>query len=221
MQSTAVPTPPSPPALSTVPARRARALALLAGLAASPWGMAATLTVSVADGAGKPLDNAVVYLEPVGARLPVTPAASVQIEQVKKQFNPRVVVVPVGTLVQFPNNDTVRHQVYSFSPIKTFELKLYAGVPVAPVLFDKPGTAVLGCNIHDQMSAWIHVVDTPLYAKTEGGKARIDKVPAGSYKLKSWHPGLGDALPVEQAVTIGAADTTASSVVPTTVALLP
>lgn len=183
--------------------------------------LAATVTVNVTDSAGKPLDNAIVYLEPVGAKLPVTPATNVQIEQVRKQFNPRVAVVPVGTLVQFPNNDTVRHQVYSFSPIKTFELKLYAGVPSAPVLFDKAGTAVLGCNIHDQMSAWIHVVDTPLYAKADAGKARIDKVPAGNYRLKSWHPGLGDALPVDQPVTVGAADATLASVVPTTISVLP
>jgi plastocyanin len=200
---------------------RVRALALVAGIAAAGSAQSAGFTVSVTDGGGKPLDNAIVYLEAVGAKLPVTPVANVQIEQVKKQFNPRVVVVPVGTQVQFPNNDTVRHQVYSFAPIKTFELKLYAGVPAAPVLFDKAGTAVLGCNIHDQMSAWVHVVDTPLYAKTEGGRAHIDKVPAGAYKLKSWHPGLGDALPVEQAVTVGAADATARSVVPITLAVLP
>jgi plastocyanin len=191
-------------------------LAAVGCIAALSTATAATVTVNVVDGTGKPLDNAVVYLEPVGTRLPVAPAANVQIEQVRKQFNPRVVVVPVGTLVQFPNNDTVRHQVYSFSPIKTFELKLYAGVPSAPVLFDKAGTAVLGCNIHDQMSAWIHVVDTPLYAKTDAGKAHIDKVPAGNYKLKSWHPGLGDAAPIEQAVTVGTADVSANSAVPLT-----
>ena len=101
-------------------------------------------------------------LEPASGRLPVKPLGGVQIAQAKRQFSPRVTVVTVGTPVTFPNFDTVRHHVYSFSPVKTFELKLYAGVPNAPVVFDKPGIAVLGCNIHDQMAAWVVVVDTPL-----------------------------------------------------------
>jgi plastocyanin len=110
---------------------------------------------------GKPLTDAVVMLEPAAVRLPVAPLAGVQIAQLKRQFAPQVSVVTVGTPVSFPNDDTVRHHVYSFSSVKTFELKLYAGVPNAPVVFDKPGIAVLGCNIHDQMVAWVVVVDTP------------------------------------------------------------
>jgi hypothetical protein len=87
----------------------------------------------------------------------------------------------------------VRHQVYSFSPTKTFELKLYSGVPAAPVLFDKAGIAVLGCNIHDQMVAWVIVVDTPLYARTSAaGTARLEGVPPGSYEMRLWHPELAD-----------------------------
>jgi len=99
--------------------------------------------------------------------------------------------VTVGTPVNFPNFDTVRHHVYSFSPIKPFELKLYAGVPQAPIIFDKPGTAVLGCNIHDQMAAWIVVVDTPHYARTAAdGQVRLENVPAGDYRLRAWHAGV-------------------------------
>ncbi|MDB6000063.1 MAG: hypothetical protein JWP52_1762 [Rhizobacter sp.] len=196
---------------------------LLASLFLAACGMAnaATVSVTVTDGNGKPLDNAVVYLEPVGAKLPVKPAAGVQIEQVKRQFNPRVVVVPVGTSVQFPNNDSVRHQVYSFSPAKSFELKLYAGMPSTPVLFDKAGVAVLGCNIHDLMSAWVLVVDTPLYAKTDAGKARIDEVPAGSFHLRAWHPGLGDAASADQALTVTTADASASVSLSLTATLVP
>jgi len=74
-------------------------------------------------------------------------------------------VVQAGTPILFPNHDKVRHHVYSFSPAKTFELKLYSGVPGTPVLFDKPGLVVLGCNIHDQMVAYVQVVNTPYFAK--------------------------------------------------------
>ena len=169
---------------------------------------AGVVTVTVTDGAGKPLPQAVVSIEPMTGKLPVQPTPSAQVAQFKRQFVPRVSVVTVGTPVAFPNQDTVRHHVYSFSPTKNFELKLYAGVPVQPVLFDKPGIAVLGCNIHDQMAAWIAVVDTPFYAVTDAdGNARVNAVTAGSYRLKVWHPGLpGTSDGVSQPLTVGAAN---------------
>lgn len=152
---------------------------------------AAVVTVSVADESGHPLINSVVMLDPSGGKLPVKPMAQVDIGQIKRQFNPQITVVTVGTPVNFPNFDTVRHHVYSFSPIKTFELKLYAGVPNTPVVFDKPGAAVLGCNIHDQMAAWVVVVDTPYHARTNAaGQAVLEGIPAGSYKLRAWHAGV-------------------------------
>jgi hypothetical protein len=96
--------------------------------------------------------------------------------------------VQTGTAVQFPNRDEIRHHVYSFSPPKVFELKLYAGTPAAPILFDKPGEVVLGCNIHDHMLAYVYVVDTPWFAKSgKQGEAKIDNVPAGEYDLHLWH----------------------------------
>ena len=99
------------------------------------------------------------------ASLPVA-AQGAEMAQKGKQFDPTVLVVPVGTSVGFPNRDTVRHHVYSFSPVKTFELKLYSGVPANPVVFDKIGIAVLGCNIHDAMTAWVVVVDTPYFGRS-------------------------------------------------------
>jgi hypothetical protein len=123
-------------------------------------------------------------------------------------FQPRVTVITTGTRALFPNFDTVRHHVYSFSPIKTFELKLYTGVPGTPVVFDKPGVAVLGCNIHDTMAAWVVVADTPWFARTPAdGHVRIDAVPPGSYKLRLWHPGLPpNTEPAPLAITVGSAD---------------
>src|SRR5258706_15746665 len=87
---------------------------------------AATVNVVVPDPAAKPLADAVVMLESASGHLPVKPMSGIRIAQVQRQFNPQVTVVTVGTPVDFPNFDTVRHHVYSFSPIKAFELKLYA-----------------------------------------------------------------------------------------------
>lgn len=122
-----------------------------------------------------------------------------QIEQRNKTFAPAVSVVQTGTAIEFPNNDTVRHHVYSFSAAKVFELKLYAGKPEKPVLFDKPGVVVLGCNIHDRMAAYIVVVDTPWSAISQSdGVARVADVPPGEYQLQVWHPrrlGMPDIAP--------------------------
>lgn len=169
---------------------------------------ASSVSVSVSDRGGKPLADAVVMLVPVSGHLPVRPLSGIEIAQARRQFNPRVTVVTVGTAIAFPNHDTVRHHVYSFSPVKSFELKLYAGVPAAPIVFDKPGVAVLGCNIHDEMVAWVVVVDTPLYARSiAGGKALIEGVPPGSYELHVWHPDLSEpALATSTPLTVGGSD---------------
>lgn len=150
---------------------------------------AGQLSVEVFDTSGAAIENAVVYVEPESkGALPIAPAI---IEQRGKQFNPLVSVVQTGSDITFPNFDRVRHHVYSFSPAKTFELKLYSGVPAKPVKFDKAGTVILGCNIHDSMLAFIRVVDTPYFAKTNKmGKAILHDLPNGNYTLKAWHYAL-------------------------------
>ncbi len=192
--------------------RLAPCLALLA----VPAAQAGTLVVAIADAAGQPLADAVALLEPASGRLPVKPLADVEISQAKRRFQPRVTLITTGTKVNFPNFDTVRHHVYSFSAAKTFELKLYAGVPAAPVTFDKPGIAVLGCNIHDRMAAWVVVADTPFAARSGAdGLARLPDVPAGDYRLTVWHPGLPAATPAAPvALTVGAGDTRHSARLP-------
>ena len=177
-----------------------------------PLTHAATLTIQVQDSSGKPLADAVAYLESAQASKVLNgakPSSPVEIAQVAKQFDPRVSVVPVGTMVSFPNKDAVRHHVYSFSPAKTFELKLYSGTPANPVQFDKAGVAVLGCNIHDNMVAWVVVVDTPYFGRSsKGGPVVIGGVPAGSYRLRVWHPGLAvGAAALDQAQTVDSSDT--------------
>jgi plastocyanin len=183
-------------------------LSFIVLILALPSVQAGALVVQASDSTGKPLADAVALLEPTTGKTPVKPMADVEISQAKRQFSPRVTLITVGTRATFPNFDTVRHHVYSFSPAKTFELKLYAGVPNAPITFDKPGVAVLGCNIHDKMAAWVVVADTPWIARSgDDGQARIDAVPAGSYRLTVWHPGLpANTMPSAVPLTIGAGD---------------
>jgi plastocyanin len=159
---------------------------LLALALAAPPGFAATVAVTARDPLGNPLEDVVVWAMPKGTAPARTRPAAV--EQRNKTFIPLVSVVQTGTLVNFPNRDEIRHHVYSFSPAKRFEIKLYAGTPVDPIAFDKPGEVVLGCNIHDHMIAYIYVVDSPWFAKTDkDGNARIDAVPAGEYDVNAWY----------------------------------
>jgi hypothetical protein len=114
------------------------------------------------------------------------------VAQQNLKFDPFVLIAPVGADVSFPNRDTVRHHVYSFSPTKPFELKLYGSDQAArSVRFDKVGVVALGCNIHDSMVAFIRVVNTPFAAKTDAaGKVRLRGMPAGATSVKIWHPYL-------------------------------
>jgi plastocyanin len=164
-------------------------LAFAAGLAHA---QTAEIAASVTDQQGRPVADAVLVAVPVdgNVRPPQRPRDG-SIDQVDKEFLPRVTIVPVGASVTFPNHDTVRHQVYSFSPAKRFELPLYAGVPSQPVIFDKPGVVVLGCNIHDWMVGYVYVSESPFFAKTgKDGKAVLAELPARAYVLRVWHPQL-------------------------------
>lgn len=165
-----------------VPAGFALALALAMGQA-----RAADLQVRVVDGAGHPLADAVVYAVP-SIPVPHGKLPMAIIDQVHRQFVPRVSVVQAGTAIDFPNSDNIRHSVYSFSPAKTFELKLYAGRAAPPVTFDRAGIVVLGCEIHDTMVAWLLVVNTPYYGKSDSrGVATLHDLRAGDYDLQAWH----------------------------------
>ena len=150
--------------------------------------LAAGIEVHVSDAGGKPLADAAVYAEPVNGKAPKGKQTAV-IDQIDKEFVPLVTVMQTGTAVRFPNKDNIRHHVYSFSPPKVFDLKLYSGTPAEPVIFDKPGQVVLGCNIHDWMIAYALIVDTPWFDKTGAdGVAHLPELPPGDYTLKAWHP---------------------------------
>jgi plastocyanin len=148
------------------------------------------IAAHVVEGDGRPVFDAVVVAVPADGNLrPPSRSREAMVDQVDKEFTPKVTAILVGTSVSFPNNDNVRHQVYSFSPAKRFELPLYAGVPAQPVVFDKPGVVVLGCNIHDWMVGYIYVSESPYFAKTDkDGRALITELPPGEYVVRVWHP---------------------------------
>jgi len=165
---------------------------LLPLLAFASPASAGELIFQLTDAKGAPVRDAVVTLYPQGRPVPITaPARTYQIAQRDIRFNPFVLIVPVGAQVTFPNFDPVRHHVYSFSPVKKFELKLYAKEQNRAVRFDKPGVVPLGCNIHDQMTAFIKVVDTALSVQTDrSGRATFGAVPNGPVLAHVWHPYL-------------------------------
>ena len=171
------------------------ALAVLLVAVAQAHAQTTEIAAAVTDSRGKPVADAVVVAVPTGrdARS-LAHAREAVVDQVGKEFVPRVMAVFVGTTVAFPNHDDVRHHVYSFSPAKRFELPLYSGVPEQRVLFDKPGVVVLGCNIHDWMIGYIYVSESPHFAKTGAdGKAVIADLPPQAYALRVWHPDQEEA----------------------------
>ena len=160
---------------------------------------AADLTIRLTNHDGKPLAEAVVFVPAGGsaARPPGPKRASVV--QHSRVFEPFVTVVEKGTAIDFPNDDTMMHHVYSFSPAKRFEIKLYKGAPASPIVFDTPGVVALGCNLHDWMHAYVVVVDTPYFAKSGAtGVARVAGVPAGTYDLMAWYPGMSEPVRLRQ-----------------------
>jgi plastocyanin len=152
----------------------------------------AEIAATVVDEQDRPVANAVVVAVPADGRLrPSSRPREDVVDQVDKEFLPEVQAILVGTAVTFPNNDNVRHHVYSFSPARRFELPLYAGVPAQAIVFDKPGVVVLGCNIHDWMVGYIYVSESPYFAKTgNDGKVLVSELPPGRYTVRVWHPQL-------------------------------
>lgn len=172
---------------------------------------AAGITGQISDSAGQPVQDAVLSLTPLypvssdpAGVAPASAPRQAVMDQWGKQFIPYVLAVQVGTYVQFPNRDNIRHHVYSFSPAKRFELKLYAAGASQPVLFDTPGVVALGCNIHDWMQAYIYVLETPYFATSDAqGHARVESLPAGAYRAEVWHPHLrGAAADFAQTATL-------------------
>jgi len=154
------------------------------------WGAVLTITVLLPD--GRPQPGVVVTARPTDG--PSRPAAPVEavMDQVHRTFEPDLLVIPVGSEVTFPNSDTVSHQIYSFSPAKRFQLPLYRGRPYPPTRFEQVGLVTLGCNIHDEMLAYVFVTDVPFFGRTAANGAWSAEVPGGRYRVSIWHPRLRD-----------------------------
>lgn len=193
-------------------------------LACTPAG-AATVSIAVTDAKGAPAPNAVVSVALDSSTIlmpPRTPEKSV-IDQRHETFIPLVVIVRKGGEVVFTNNDTTMHQVYSFSPIKQFQFEIDKGQVSKSVHFDKTGVAAIGCNIHDNMVAYVYVADAPFAAVTDAnGHAEIRDVPNGNYHVTAWHPQvrLGKPLtPTE--LTVSGNSTKLALALPLTIMAMP
>src|SRR5207248_2506647 len=155
----------APPERSCSAARASTVWRVLTSTAASV--PAATLIISVQSPDGHALAGAVVTARPLDAPGKRLGPVHAVMDQVDRAFAPDLLVIPVGSTVEFPNSDSVSHQIYSFSPTKRFKLPLYRGKPYPPVPFDQAGVVTLGCNIHDDMLAYLVVTDAPWFGRTD------------------------------------------------------
>jgi plastocyanin len=180
------------------------AAVLLTLVAHSGLARAGTLSLVVLKKDGKPLNGAVLTAEPAAARVIAPPPAQASVDQADLAFVPDVSVIPVGSSLSFPNSDKVSHQVYSFSPARRFQLPLYRGKPYPPVVFDQPGIVTLGCNIHDNMLAYVVVTDAPFFGRTNAqGTWVVQNVPDGAYRIRLWHPMMKEpTVMLERAVRL-------------------
>jgi len=170
------------------PRRAVAALTVLFACGATLQARGATLLIHVQTADGRALPGAVVTARPVEGPVPKPAPVHAVMDQVDRAFAPDLLVIPVGSTVQFPNSDSVSHQIYSFSPAKRFQLPLYHGKPYPPVHFEQTGVVTLGCNIHDQMLGYLLVTDAPYFGRTDATGAWSADLPRGRYRVTLWHP---------------------------------
>ena len=167
---------------------------------------AANVVLSVHTLDGRPLEGAVITVQATtGPAHPAAPLHAIM-DQVNRTFVPDVLVLPVGSTVEFPNSDSVSHQIYSFSAAKRFQLPLYHGKPYAPVLFDQPGLVTLGCNIHDFMLAYVLVTDAPFFGRSDSSGSWSTDLPRGTYRITVWHPRMQEDGALKREMSVGEED---------------
>jgi plastocyanin len=144
-----------------------------------------TVVVEDARGNAQPLPPVVVFVEDFIE--PFTPAETPAIHQANKRFAPAMTLVPVGVPVAFPNDDPIDHNVFSVSPVKSFDLGLYSGGKAKTVIFDKPGPVRIYCNIHPQMIGDILVLPNRYHALVgPNGSFTLEGVPPGQHRVRAW-----------------------------------
>jgi plastocyanin len=157
-------------------------LLLIVGSRAFATGVSGRVTMAN----GSPAKYAAVWLEGGGSGSPAMKPAVV--DQRDMMFSPHVSVITVGTRIDFPNHDTVFHNVFAEFDAKKFDLGMYARGQTRSITFDKAGLVAILCSVHSEMSAYVMIVDSPYHAVTDAkGRFTIADVPAGNYTLKVWH----------------------------------
>jgi len=137
---------------------------------------------------------------------PQTPQQNPRLVQKNKSFEPHILVVPAGSMVEFPNHDPFFHNVFSLFEGKRFDLGLYEAGTSRVVRFDRPGISYIFCNIHPEMSAVVITLTTPLYAiSSRDGELSLPSVPYGRYQLHIWSEGMGpeNVQPQTREINIG------------------
>ncbi|KXI28103.1 methylamine utilization protein [Paraglaciecola hydrolytica] len=156
-------------------------------------------TLKLIDQNNQPIMDAVIAIPQIASADKANKEIAVM-DQINKQFLPRVLTITAGQLVAFPNSDDIRHHVYSFSATKPFEIKLFKGVVNAPLMFDKPGIVVLGCNIHDQMVGYIYVAqDEKTFISDAQGEVQL---PDSASLVNVWHANLSTQNTKRESVDI-------------------
>jgi plastocyanin len=196
-----------------------------AGLHAQTPTQATTTTVrgrvevSGEEGKGKvrhgAIPGTVVWLTPIAGAgsdpsaampsLPANPPSNLRLVQKNKSFEPHILVVPAGSMVEFPNRDPFFHNVFSLFEGKRFDLGLYEAGTSRTVRFDRPGISYIFCNIHPEMSAVVITLATPLYAiSNKDGQLSLAGVPYGRYMMRVWSQGMGpeNAQPLTREITL-------------------
>lgn len=195
--------------LGRISVRLLVSLAILGPLPA----LAGSAALTFIDTSGKPLQDVIILVDD-GSDPESEPA---EMAQKYQAFQPDILIVNKGSSVTFPNRDNTQHHVFSFSAAKPFNIALYAGQPEAPITFEKAGIVELGCNIHDQMKAFIVVADTGRVARSGADGISQLELPSlgrdGEFHFKVWHPRLRDTsvalsktlqgpLPIRQTLTL-------------------
>lgn len=170
---------------------------------------AVALNISVVDSNGRFLQDAIVYIESHNIAAAQSVESSTHpvaiMDQINRQFSPYILAIHQGQRVRFPNSDSIKHHVYSFSPAKVFELQLYESNNTQLMQFNNSGVVELGCNIHDWMIGYIFVSPSPWFAQTDPDGKALLHLPAIDFSALSgnkenknekdisvrvWHPAL-------------------------------
>lgn len=172
----------------------ATALAVAAGLSAAP--INGKVLFMTRRGQNPVTSETLVWLEPA-AKTWKKPPATLSMTTRSKTFLPHVMAVPAGSTITFPNEDPIAHNLFSLTPGNTFDLGLYRRGAGKTHKFEAPGTVNIYCNVHPNMSAVVHVMNTPFYGFADANGNYSFDVPAGKYRVTAWNEQGGTSAPSE------------------------